>query len=661
MKYCAAILAAAFSVASAQIFDPIIAAGDYSSLLDAVVKTGNDVVITENAPVTIFGPKDSAFAAISDLVATLTDEELSAVLLDHVIVGANVTAAAVVEAGCLEAETAGGLMLGIHFDEAASSVTVNGIPVTAFDIAGDYGILHGLEGVLVEGVLGDFVPCPPPAILTPIFDKGTYSILIEAIVGAELLPDIAANLPVTIFGPKDSAFEAIQAAVENLSAEEVKAVLLNHVILGANVTASDVVAAGCLEVPTAGGLMLGINFDAENSTVTVNGVPVTDFDVTGDYGVLHGIESVLVEGLQGDFVPCPAFEADFSPIAAKGNYDTLLGAVVATGNDATISANAPVTIFGPKDSAFAAIQEVVDGLTPEELSAVLLNHVIVDVAVDASTVVASKCIDAITAGGMEVAIRYNETTNVVDINGIIVDDFDIAGDYGVMHGMDGVLVDPAAYVPCPIPSVVEQVAMTGNYSTLLGFLENPLLQGNLDSIGPITIFGPDNAAFAAIADTVATLDQATLITTLGGHVVSGVYTSEMVKEKGCVMLDTIVGTKIRAMYMDHDDHDEHSDMDGHNHRRLASHMAMDDHDDHEEEKEGIMINDAMVILADIADETSIFHGLDKVLVGGTFECPTMAPVAAPTAAPAVATQSGASFFGISAVLAAMVAVSAFVF
>lgn len=576
------------------------------------------------------------------------------------MVGTNFTSAAVVEAGCSEAITAGGLRIAVLFDAATSSVTVNGIPVTAFDIGGDYGVLHGIEGVMVEGVLGEFVPCPPPPFLTPIADEGDYGILLEAIVGSGLFDDLTAgDFPITIFGPKNAAFEAIADTVADLSQEEVKAILLNHIILGANVTSADVVAAGCVEVPTAGGLMLGINFDAEASSVTINGVTASAFDVFGDYGVLHGIDEVLL----GDFVPCPAFEADFSPIAEKGMYNTLLTAVVATGNDAVISASAPVTIFGPKDSAFTAIQDTVDALSPEELSAVLLNHVIVGATVTSSVVVEAGCIEAKTAGGMMVAVRYNATTNVVDVNGIVVNDFDIAGDYGIMHGMEGVLVDPDAFVACPIPTFVEQVFKTMEYTTLTTLLSDPALQSQLDSAGPITVFGPNDAAFAALGDALDGIDESTLLMTLGGHVVNGVYTAADVKAAGCVILTSIVGTTIRAMYVEgddhdeHDEHDEHDDHDEHDHRKLAGHLA------DEKEMGHIMINDAEVILADIADATSIFHGLDKVLLGGeTFACPTEAPVAAPTTAAdeeAGSEDSSAAFSGVSAVVAAVVALSAF--
>ncbi|CAJ1965305.1 unnamed protein product [Cylindrotheca closterium] len=241
------------------------------------------------------------------------------------------------------------------------------------------------------------------------------------------------------------------------------------------------------------------------------------------------------------------------------------------------------------------------------------------------------------------------------------------------------------------PSFIDQVAMTGNYTTLLTLVSDPAIQETLAGAGPITVFGPNDAAFADIASTVEELSPMELQGVLAGHVVSGVYTAAMVKEQGCVMLQPLVGSPIRAMYVEDDcrrrlaghempvDDGCRRNLAGHEmptdpccRRRLAGHIMDDSSTGH------VMINDAMVILADVADDTSIFHGLDKVLQGGDFECPDMttdAPVAAPTGdapttdAPVAAptgdapttdeTESSAS--GLSVVLAAVVALFALAF
>merc|ERR1712086_388116 len=121
---------------------------------------------------------------------------------------------------------------------------------------------------------------------------------------------------------------------------------------------------------------------------------------------------------------------------------------------------------------------------------------------------------------------------------------------------------------------------------------------------------------------------------------------------------------------DHDDHD-HDDKDDMGSRKLAGHLTKESY---------IMINEAKVILADITDDTKIFHGIDTVLLSTeTFECPTKAPTEAPVASPTNAPvadegsnedekndekedDSSASFAGFSvASLTAIVALSAFVF
>jgi len=314
------------------------------------------------------------------------------------------------------------------------------------------------------------------------------------------------------------------------------------------------------------------------------------------------------------------------------------------------------------------------------LSDVLLDHVVVGI-VNATTVVQNGCTELETAGGLKIAVRYNPTTEVVDVNGITVSDPDILGDFGIMHGINGVLLEGSSeYVPCPVPSVQEQVAQTGEYTTLLGYLADPTLESTVQGFEPFTMFGPNDAAMAAVE--IAPDD---LIPTLGNHLVSGTYTAEDVKKAGCVVLATVLGGSIRAMYVegdeDHDGHDhDHDNMGGsYRGRKLAGHAA----------KEGyIMINEAKVILADIADGTNIFHGIDTVLLSTeTFKCPTKAPTEAPVASPVVAPttkapvasptaadeggdevdekentdDSSASVTGFSAAMTAIFALSTFIF
>ena len=86
-------------------FSPIVAKGDYSILLQAITDTGADAVISGNAPVTILGPWDEAFSDLSDVFDTISTEDLASILLDHVIVDANVTTETLAELGCIETKS----------------------------------------------------------------------------------------------------------------------------------------------------------------------------------------------------------------------------------------------------------------------------------------------------------------------------------------------------------------------------------------------------------------------------------------------------------------------------------------------------------------------------------------------------------------------------
>lgn len=147
-------------------------------------------------------------------------------------------------------------------------------------------------------------------------------------------------------------------------------------------------------------------------------------------------------------------------------------------------------------------------------------------------------------------------------------------------------------------------------------------------------FGPSDVAFANLPSD-GCYDDATIVLTIGRHIVVGVYTTEDIKAAGCLNLISIAGFPIRAMYVKDGD-------DGH-----------------------IMINDSMVIQADFDDGTRIFHGLDKVLLKSdvTYECSNEAIATTDAPAPSdVAVDSGASFSGISAAVSAVVvALSAFAF
>lgn len=116
----------------------------------------------------------------------------------------------------------------------------------------------------------------------------------------------------------------------------------DHVVIFRDISSAEIVSSGCVDAETIGGLRLAIRYDNATNTTSVNGIPVIDLDITGEYGIFHGIDGVLIEG-DSDYRPC----TDFSPIVEAGNYGTLLDAIAQTKVDDFIGRFAPVSKSQP--------------------------------------------------------------------------------------------------------------------------------------------------------------------------------------------------------------------------------------------------------------------------------------------------------------------------
>lgn len=130
-----------------------IAAGSFNTLAAALTAAGLVETLQGEGPFTVFAPTDEAFAALPEgLVDALLLPEnleiLQAILLYHVIVGAEVTSD-MVAAG--DVEMANGVMATIAVDYG--NITIAGAPIAAVDVAASNGVIHVLGGVMVPADL----------------------------------------------------------------------------------------------------------------------------------------------------------------------------------------------------------------------------------------------------------------------------------------------------------------------------------------------------------------------------------------------------------------------------------------------------------------------------------------------------------------------------
>lgn len=128
------------------IVDVAVAAGNFTTLVQAVQAAGLVETLQGPGPFTVFAPSDEAFAKINKatLESILADkEQLTAILTYHVVPGkvmakdvASLTRATTVQGGDLTIRTANG-------------VQVNNARVVTTDIEASNGVIHVIDTVLL--------------------------------------------------------------------------------------------------------------------------------------------------------------------------------------------------------------------------------------------------------------------------------------------------------------------------------------------------------------------------------------------------------------------------------------------------------------------------------------------------------------------------------
>jgi uncharacterized surface protein with fasciclin (FAS1) repeats len=257
-----------------------------------------------------------------------------------------------------------------------------------------------------------------------------------------------------------------------------------------------------------------------------------------------------------------------------GRFETLVAALEAAELVDTLSGEGPFTVFAPTDDAFAKLPEgTVEALLDDipALREILLYHVTPGKVMSSAVVDLST---AETAAGKPVSISVEgESVMINDAKVVIVD---IEASNGVIHVIDSVIIPPA-----DVASIVDIAVEDGRFNTLVTALKAADLVDTLAGEGPFTVFAPTDEAFAKLPEgTVESLlgDIPTLRSILLYHVVPG-----------SVMAEDVV-------YLDSAD------------------TASGDSVTITAGNDGVMINDAKVIITDIVASNGVIHVIDRVIL-----------------------------------------------
>jgi transforming growth factor-beta-induced protein len=283
--------------AGARGFSALVAAADKAGLVAALS--------ADNANLTVFAPTDAAFTAVANrlgfanataMVTALDSATLAKILQYHVLptkkLASDLVAGGATQptlynfegaASTLGVNTTGGVKLT---DEVLTQATV-----TTADVPASNGVIHVIDKVLV-----------PPGVLNVVQMaqlNPSFSVLVDAVVAANLATTLSGTGPFTVFAPTDTAFAAALTELglsqaQLLASPDLAGILTYHVVAG-NVRAADVVA---LTKPAHVNTVQGSAFTVDaNLAITDGRARVANLaatDVIASNGVIHVIDKVLL-------------------------------------------------------------------------------------------------------------------------------------------------------------------------------------------------------------------------------------------------------------------------------------------------------------------------------------------------------------------------------
>jgi uncharacterized surface protein with fasciclin (FAS1) repeats len=404
-------------------------------------------------PFTVFAPTNDAFADLlleldptgSTALGDLDPATVDAVLLMH-IVNANVQSSGLPSGSV---STLGGDITAdnTNFTLTDPNGRVSNIVISLVDIQGMNGVVHVIDKVIL--------PEQPESntIIDVALDNGLTS-LAAALEATGLVSTLQGEGPFTVFAPTNEAFADLLNAtgldLNNLSTAEedlVRNILLNHVIVGQTLNASDLISAGSGYDNTAAvgpnGENLSIYFTTSNGVVLNGQSTVTGADNNADNGTIHIVDTVIDLPTIATFATTN--DALSNLVAALQLADTGTPTVpyIETVSDATAG---PFTVFAPTNDAFAALLLELDptgntalgDLDPATVDAVLLMHIV-------NANVQSSGLPNGTVGTLGGDITADNTAfTLTDPNGrisnIITSLVDIQTMNGVVHVIDTVIL-----------------------------------------------------------------------------------------------------------------------------------------------------------------------------------------------------------------------------
>jgi uncharacterized surface protein with fasciclin (FAS1) repeats len=266
----------------------------FTTLNQALVNTGLKSTLLQSGNFTVFAPTDAAFNALATELGTtpaalLADRALLTAVLQYHVLNSRVPAASVplgraitpLAGGFFKIESVGG---ALTFTDGRNRTG----RISATDIGATNGVIHVVDRVLLPANRN---------IVQTAQSLPQFSILVEAVVAADLAGALSGTGPFTVFAPTNDAFAALLAELgitkEALLANRplLTQVLTYHVI-PARVLRADVPVG--TPVTTLEGDTLTVNSSLAITDQRARSARITATDTFTSNGVIHVIDRVIL-------------------------------------------------------------------------------------------------------------------------------------------------------------------------------------------------------------------------------------------------------------------------------------------------------------------------------------------------------------------------------
>lgn len=271
----------------------------FSVLSEAVTAAGLEATLRGEGPFTVFAPTNDAFTALlGELGITkdqlLADKALLTQVLTYHVVAGEVPKAAVplgqpittVQGGLFKVDAVGA-------DLVITDGRNRNAKITATDVAAANGVIHVVDRVILPANRN----IVETAVALASANPAEFTVLVDAVVAADLAGALSGSGPFTVFAPTDAAFAALLGELGVTKAQLLAdkdlltAVLTYHVVPGRVLKAQ--VPVGVAITTLQGG-----SFTVDASLQITDGrnrrAAIVATDVLATNGVIHVIDHVIL-------------------------------------------------------------------------------------------------------------------------------------------------------------------------------------------------------------------------------------------------------------------------------------------------------------------------------------------------------------------------------